>query len=498
MGNDLEGFTEMVGEVGGEHTLLGMSGRGEVAGKAVEVDAEEGGFTGGVRLAEEGGENAGEDVAAAALGHTGVAGRIEIATAAGHGDQTVVALEHDDHAEPSGLFAGLFAAGVIVLGGAEKPFEFLGVGREDRVGGQEGEQFPMGSEDIEGVGVHNHGFFILLEEGAEEGDGGLVLTQARADADNRIFVEPGGQRRVDPLVGVHHQHGFGEGRLQDAIAAAWDIAGEQAAAGAKAGPRGQEGGPHLAIAAGHQQSMTEIAFMGKTFPGFVDGFDDSGIEELRLAAGAGLKEETGMQADVEDMDLTHPALVLGHQEGRFVDLEAEGMGGAHNRITLRTPADEQPAGDIDGDDLVTCAIEMFHQLCSDTLQLAIEAGSQQRVDEDICRGNGMEMLRALYKPDLHRRRVKPRQVVLEVLCSDVPKFEDMNRYGAIEQGQHPGEGQAVPTVIALSAINGKGAIEISGSLQPGQTTGRGTLHQIDGGDGFVLHGIFVPGPDLLG
>ena len=75
---------------------------------------EEGRLLGRVLLRQQTGEDAGERVAAAAGGHTGVASAVEIGCAAGHGDKRAVSFEHDDDAELFGCLSGAAEAGEIV------------------------------------------------------------------------------------------------------------------------------------------------------------------------------------------------------------------------------------------------------------------------------------------------------------------------------------------------------------------------------------------------
>src|ERR1700744_2034933 len=116
--------------------------------------------------------------------------------------------------------------------------------------------------------------------------------------------------------------------------------------------------------------MPEISFVCKAVSRFIDGADDCQVEQFCIAIGP--LQKSGMQPDIQDMHLSDPGLVLGHQKRRFIYLETEGMRRADDGIAFRALADEQTTGDIDGKDLIAACVEMLHQGGSYPLQLAVE------------------------------------------------------------------------------------------------------------------------------
>jgi hypothetical protein len=68
----------------------------------------------------------------------------------------------------------------------------------------------------------------------------------------------------------------------------------------------------------------------------------------------------------------------------------------------------------------------------------------------------------------------------------------------IALGQQPGNYEAIATIIAFAAENGKSMVFIIVLQQPFITGHGGALHKINRRNGFVTNGVFVPGPDLFG
>ncbi len=120
--------------------------------------------------------------------------------------------------------------------------------------------------------------------------------------------------------------------------------------------------------------MTKIAFIRKAITGLVDSRDDGGVQHFGFAVGT--RQEAGMQTDIENMDLACPGFVLRHQESGFIDLEAKGMCSADDRIAPGAAADVQTTGDIDGDDLIAGAVEVFDQLGRYPFQFPVKARAE--------------------------------------------------------------------------------------------------------------------------
>ena len=77
-------------------------GQGDVGGKAVQVAADGGGGKGRVALRQQGGDDAGEDVAAAAFGHACVATGVDEGVAVRGADDAVFSFEDDDRLQAGG------------------------------------------------------------------------------------------------------------------------------------------------------------------------------------------------------------------------------------------------------------------------------------------------------------------------------------------------------------------------------------------------------------
>ena len=115
-----EGGGEVGDDVGGEDGFFVEGLDGEVGGEAVQVDGGFYGFGYVVRiLGEHGGDDAGEDVAAAAFGQGGVAGGVDGDAAIGVGDQGAPALEDEGDGVLGGEGAGEIDAVGFDLGDGE-------------------------------------------------------------------------------------------------------------------------------------------------------------------------------------------------------------------------------------------------------------------------------------------------------------------------------------------------------------------------------------------
>src|SRR5271170_2942059 len=118
-----DGAGELLDDVGGEKAC-GVWAEGvtrEIAGVAVEMGAEDGGFEGRDFLADERGNYAGESVPGAGGSHGGVAGGVDGDTRA-VGDDGAVAFEEDDGAGAAGEELGEGGAVRFLRGGGSGGF----------------------------------------------------------------------------------------------------------------------------------------------------------------------------------------------------------------------------------------------------------------------------------------------------------------------------------------------------------------------------------------
>ena len=122
---------------GGDKVACGQAGevavgQGDVGGKAVQPSAESGGGKGRVALREEGGDDAGEDVAAAAFGEPGVSGRVDEGIAVRRADDALFAFEDDNRVQAGGEIArGGDAFAVVRKRAAGEAGEFARMRGED-------------------------------------------------------------------------------------------------------------------------------------------------------------------------------------------------------------------------------------------------------------------------------------------------------------------------------------------------------------------------------
>jgi hypothetical protein len=181
------------------------SRRGEVAGAAVEEDAQACGVPGVEVLGQEGGEDAAEYVAGASGGHARVAGGVDGGPAVGVGDDGGGGLAEGDAA---GLLCQAAGGREAVLedgagGEARQARELARVRRQhDGDAGREGAQAlgaslgAVGGEEVEGVGVQDAGRVGVFEQEGQEGGGVGGGAEARAEQEDlggQGFEERGGE-----------------------------------------------------------------------------------------------------------------------------------------------------------------------------------------------------------------------------------------------------------------------------------------------------------------
>src|ERR1700733_13246656 len=104
---------------------------GDIACKAMQIDTKKSCFAGEIGLSQQRGQDTRQHISAASFGHAGIAGGVEVAFAAGHGDKGIVALEHDDALVFFGLLTRKVEPRKVIRGSAEKTLEFFGMWRQD-------------------------------------------------------------------------------------------------------------------------------------------------------------------------------------------------------------------------------------------------------------------------------------------------------------------------------------------------------------------------------
>lgn len=149
------GFGQKGHEVARDEAGLGVLGGGQIAGEAVQIDAQQAGFKRRIALGQQSGEEAGEYIAAAASGHARVTCAVEPADAVGASDAGVSAFEDEVNAQFL-CFGALQRVTLEAVGRrAKEPFELFGVWRQDRGRRQVLEPLFALSQDVERVGIEH-------------------------------------------------------------------------------------------------------------------------------------------------------------------------------------------------------------------------------------------------------------------------------------------------------------------------------------------------------
>src|SRR4051812_5607125 len=100
---------------------------------------------------------------------------------------------------------------------------------------------------------------------------------------------------------------------------------------------------------------------------------------------------------------------------------------------------------------------------------------------------------SLDEPHFHRSSMQATQIGLEVICTFMSEFKDVNDDGAVLLRQHARKRQAISAIIAFAAVNGETTIEITLLFQPGKATFCSTFHQTGGSDWLIFYGKLIPG-----
>ena len=220
-------------------------------------------------LAQQADDDSGQQIAAAANGHSRVAGGVYVLPLT-VGDAAFMALEHHHTVQlPGGLHGGFHPTSA---DGIAQPGKFAAVGREDGGGSSSAQYMPMPGNQVYAVRVQNHRAAGLFQKPEHHFSGALGLPQAAADQ-HRVH-------RRKPLFDFFHsrlmQHAVpvGQGKYNglvqfhrfDGINALRHPQKYQPRPGAQGTHGGQIGRTGIAPAAAEQQYFAEISFVGGFLP----------------------------------------------------------------------------------------------------------------------------------------------------------------------------------------------------------------------------------------
>ncbi len=116
------------GNVGCEHAVGTVGGCRDVACHTVDIGGNDGAYLGFVALCHEGGDDAGEDIAAAGGGKGGSAGGVEVDFAVGTDEGGVAAFEEDEDIVVARHLESLDETSLVGGVLAEQAVELTGVG----------------------------------------------------------------------------------------------------------------------------------------------------------------------------------------------------------------------------------------------------------------------------------------------------------------------------------------------------------------------------------
>ena len=350
----------------------------------------------------------------------------------------------------------------------------------------------MVRKDVERIGIEQHG--------------ALCAPYLRNDDDGRVFLLPQSGTYAHGVhgVGVHRfvdeeflvvvaDDGFGHTDLQDVVVAARRVDGHFPHAGPEACLCGQNGGSRHAVAAGHDEGVAHVAFVGEGAAVGQKRPDVALFEhgELRLR----FLQPLLAQADVERAKFAYELLVFGEEEGQFLVLKGQREVGFDDVCAdvVSVVLGHQPRGNVDAHDVGRRLVDVFHQRCEAPCQRLVEARAEQPVHHEGLRFKlrRVELVGHLHKVFHFAAIGQPLLVGLAIFRQFVVDIEKIGAHIVVLLGQQTCRGQGIAAVVAGSGKNHDGGVNRK-AVGNGTRDGLGgAFHQVNRTDGLVLYGVLV-------
>ena len=459
-------------------------------------------------LSQQGCNDTGEDIAAAALGKAAAAGGIHQDVALRPGGNGPVAFQHQHAAVGHGKVPGRFHP-VPVAQIAADAAKLHVVGRQNCDPAPAGIQnIYMPGEGVYAVGVQHHRLFCFQQLPHQPGRT-LAAAQAGAQgqhvAAGQLFQDLGQGLRGEHPAFFRQRKGHGGSTLSrfhgpDGLR---HPQGHQPAAGAHRRRRGEVRGPGIAHGAAHDQQLPEGALVAVDLPGRQGPAHKVRLHRLHRA------DQTFCQvrrdADVPDGDVPAVNRTVSHCLTDLWECKGHGPvcpnGPAQNPAGVRLHA----AGNVGGYDFGAAGVHGIngggkHAACRHLpAEAHAEHGIHHRITAAdipqlflILRGKWLQLHAAVRQAAGHLQTVR-RQLFV---CSN----QKAPHLHALEK-QKPGGGNAVSAVVPRAAQRRDPA---AGRLFRQQLHRRSRhalrrpLHQVDGGNFSLLNGDAVQLPHLGG
>ena len=418
----------------------------------MEVHRQHSRLKGGDALGQKGPRHARQHVAAAALGHAGVAGGVHGAAAVRGGDHRGGPLQRHHGAGFLGLLPGGaqpvgldFRDGVIA-----QPGHLPGV-RGEHQGDFQPLQIPrVAAEEVDGVSVGHQGPLAVGEH--QRAHQLRPLPQAAAHDAGGALAQGVQQRLLALLPAVfpvqHHVHRLGHRLGQDGVQPLLHGDGQQSHAAAQGRLGRHNAGPGHAPAAAHQQQLAHVALvglgvrLGQPLPGEeAVRLKDPGLRPLHQGGGDAHLAHHRLPAELLGGVADVGGLLPGEGHG---DVRPEGPGGHPARVALHA------AGQVGGDFQAGQAAAIGQQLLGQAGELPPEAEPKHAVDEHV-RGfqHRADLLQLLPGQDSHLGGQRPKGRSGQV--GGGLALGQHHPAGHAPLGQQLGADKAVPAVVALSA-----------------------------------------------
>ena len=117
-------------------------------------------------------------------------------------------------------------------------------------------------QDVQRVGIYDDGA-LGAPQLTNQGDSGLIARAQSRPYAHSLEVLCGHPLGKGGLFAIYLYDGFGHGRLHDGYVALWCVCGHFPYSASQTGFCGQDGGSCHAVAAGNDECVAHLSFMGK-------------------------------------------------------------------------------------------------------------------------------------------------------------------------------------------------------------------------------------------
>ena len=257
--------------------------------------------------------------------------------------------------------------------------EFLGVGGHDDTLGQLLQPCAMTGQNINGVGIYHCGALTAAQLCNDGNCRLLAGSQARTNA-QRIEVFGVNRLRESGFLSVELYDGFGNAHLQNVAVAFGCVGSDLSYTYAQTCFGGQHRSTCHTVAAGNNQGVTHLAFVGKRVA-LQQAWAHVVLLQQRVV-GINLLHALFAQSDIQHLQFADEYLVFGEQERQLWQLQCQRHIGTDNvgSYIVSVVFGHQSRWHIDTYHLSGRCVDVFHERRETTGQRLVDARSEQSVN----------------------------------------------------------------------------------------------------------------------